>query len=72
MTFGPGRGYRSNACGGDCEEDGDVATLQPSNSDVAEEYIRREADFDDAVATRRVYAKTSGDMINRLRDSWLE
>lgn len=54
------------------EGDGGVATTRSKSADLAEEYIRREAEFDSIVATRRVYAKSSGELLRRMEAFWLE
>lgn len=64
----------SAVCSGGSRGDGDgsVATTRSKSADLAEEYIRREAEFDSIVATRRVYAKSSSEMLRRMEAFWLE
>ena len=59
MTLPSRLEYRSG------EDDGEDLAL-------AEEYLRREAEFDDVAATRRVYAKSSDYLITRMKKSWLQ
>lgn len=43
---------------------------ESSGEGLAEEYIRREKEFDETEATRRIYAKSSDELIERLKKSW--
>ena len=38
--------------------------------DLAEEYMRKERDFDESKATRRLYAKSSDGLICSMKRSW--